>query len=94
MTRSILIALFRTDLRLHDHPILSQCTTTSESLKSVTHVLPLYVFDQQHVEIGGLPGVQKGKGPGYHGARTRVAGFWRTGAFRTKYVGGIFPSLH
>lgn len=84
MTRSILIALLRSDLRLHDHAIFSACRPGSSALPNVTHVVPVYVFDQKYVEVGGITGLTKGKGPGHNGAKTRVAGFWRCGPHRTR----------
>ncbi|PWN34967.1 cryptochrome [Meira miltonrushii] len=90
MTRNILIAFLRNDLRLTDHPIFSQFASSSSQrgLENVTHILPVYVFDQQYIEVGGLNGIKKGKGPGgdQHGARTRVAGFWRTGKPRVQFM--------
>jgi deoxyribodipyrimidine photo-lyase len=84
MTRNVLIALLRADLRLHDHPIFSACSPSSNQLQSVTHVLPVYIFDQKYMEVGGITGIEKGDGPGKDGAKTRVAGFWRCGAHRVK----------
>ncbi len=59
MTRNILIAVLRNDLRLHDHPIFHLCsepTPSNASFKQpITHVLPVYVWDQRHVEISGFP---------------------------------------
>jgi deoxyribodipyrimidine photo-lyase len=87
MTRNILIALLRADLRLHDHPIFSACSSSSDQLKNVTHVLPVYIFDQKYMEVGGINGIQKGDGPGGKGgAKTRVAGFWRCGVHRVRCV--------
>lgn len=92
--RNVLITLLRADLRLHDHPVFAQCalgdgSASSGALASVTHVLPVFVFDQQYVEIGGLKDIQKGPGAGSDaagGARTRVGGFWRCGTHRTRWV--------
>ena len=50
--------------------------------KDVTHVLPLYVFDERFIELSGLPGYER-QGPE---ARTRLGKFWRTGAFRARSV--------
>lgn len=92
MTRNILIAFLRNDLRLTDHPIFSQFASSSSAaqngLENITHILPVYVFDQQYVEVGGLNGIQKGTGAGSdpNGARTRVAGFWRTGKPRVQFL--------
>lgn len=42
--------------------------------------MPLYVFDERFVELSGFPGYER-EGPE---ARTRLCGFWRTGAFRAR----------
>ena len=48
----------------------------------MTHLMPLYVFDERSIELSGLPGYKReGKE-----ARTRVCGFWRTGVFRARSV--------
>lgn len=92
-SRNILIAVLRNDLRLHDHPIFHACSEPSPAgakfSKPVTHVLPVYVWDQRHVEVGGFPGIEKadkeggGKGQDQK-AKTRELGLWRTGIHRTK----------
>lgn len=102
MTRNILITLLRNDLRLHDHPIFHLCSEPTPSntqfKQPLTHVLPVYVWDQRHVEVSGFPGLQKadkngaGKGEKQF-ARTRELGLWRTGVHRTKYVPHLLPSL-
>jgi deoxyribodipyrimidine photo-lyase len=39
------------------------------------------------MEVGGIPGMQKGDGPGgKQGAKTRVAGFWRCGVHRVRFL--------
>ncbi|UTT96905.1 hypothetical protein NDA17_004807 [Ustilago hordei] len=95
MTRNILIALLRNDLRLHDHPILHLCSDPTPSnaqfQQPVTHVLPVYVFDQRHIELSGFPSLIKadrasgGKGSTQF-AKTRQLGLWRTGVHRTKLI--------
>lgn len=55
--------------------------------KDVTHVLPVFVFDERFVELSGLPGYQR-QGPE---ARTRQYKFWRTGAFRARYARVVLP---
>lgn len=85
MAKNILIALLRSDLRLHDHAIFSACRPGGNgALSNVTHVVPVYVFDQEYIEVGGIKGLTKGKGAGHAGAKTRVAGLWRCGPHRTR----------
>lgn len=72
-TRSIAISLLTTTLRVHDSPLLYVPLNSAQ----VTHLLPLFVFDERQIELGGM------EGQGYHKlekgkeARTRVARFWR-----------------
>ncbi len=88
--RNVLIAFLRNDLRLHDHPVFSQCAEPSPSStkfqKPVTHILPVYVFDQRMIEVGGLPGLTKAGKKSNTEARTRLAQFWRTGPPRVRFV--------
>lgn len=96
MTRNILVALFRSDLRLHDNPLIhlaaEQTPSSSSSAwaagtkfrKPITHFLPIYVYDQRAIEVGGLQGIDKGQGG--KEARTRTAGFWRCGEQRARCV--------
>lgn len=58
--------------------------------KQVTHVLPLYVFDERFIELSGLPGYER-TGPE---ARTRLFGFWRTGVFRARSVSSGAESVN
>ncbi|TKY87726.1 hypothetical protein EX895_003307 [Sporisorium graminicola] len=95
MTRNILIAVLRNDLRLHDHPIFHLCSEPSPPStpfkQPVTHVLPIYVYDQRHIEVSGFPSLLKatssggGKGSTQY-AKTRELGLWRTGIHRTKFI--------
>jgi deoxyribodipyrimidine photo-lyase len=50
MKKSILICLFRNDLRLHDHPALSAALNSK-----ATHVLPLYIFDPVFMDLSQVP---------------------------------------
>lgn len=61
---------------VHDQPLLHHI----QHDKDVTHLLPLYVFDERHIELSGLPEYER-EG---EEARTRLFGFWRTGVFRAR----------
>jgi hypothetical protein len=63
---------------LTDNALFHHSHDTSHS--DVTHVLPLFVFDERFIELSGLPGYKR-EGPE---ARTRLCKFWRTGAFRAR----------
>ncbi|KAH7064954.1 DNA photolyase, FAD-binding/Cryptochrome [Macrophomina phaseolina] len=81
----ILIYLLRRDLRLSDNPVFhhlsQQCGSNSSSF---THVLPVYVIPANQVEVSGFlrPGTQSP----YPEARSQVAGFWRCGPHRAKFL--------
>jgi deoxyribodipyrimidine photo-lyase len=93
MPRNILLTVLRSDLRLSDNLLfhLAQEQTPPPSAfpkksnqfrKEVTHLLPIYIYDQRQIEVGGLPGLVKGGKK--EEARTRTAGFWRCGEHRTR----------
>ena len=82
----VLIYLLRRDLRLRDNPIfddISKCF--SHSHQPYTHLLPLYVFAAQQIEVSGFLASGAGKSP-YPEARSNVAGFWRCGPHRAKFL--------
>ncbi|GAA5982277.1 hypothetical protein JCM11641_006247 [Rhodosporidiobolus odoratus] len=81
MGRTVTLTLHRNDLRIHDNALLHHPHASPES-EGVTHVLPLYVFDERFIELGQLPDYQR-QGPE---ARTRLCGFWRTSAFRARFL--------
>jgi len=79
----ILIYLMRRDLRLSDNPIFH---SLSKDNQGFTHLLPLYVFPAQQVEVSGfIPKDSTAKSP-YPEARSPVGAFWRCGPHRTKFV--------
>lgn len=80
--QNILIYLIRRDLRLADNPIFHTLSTNVES--AYTHLLPVYVFPAQQVEVSGL--LEKGKKSPYPEARSAVGGFWRCGPRRAQFL--------
>jgi len=79
----ILIYLMRRDLRLSDNPIFD---SLSKDRQGFTHLLPLYVFPAQQVEVSGfIPKDSTAKSP-YPEARSATGSFWRCGPHRTKFV--------
>lgn len=82
----VLIYLLRRDLRLHDNPILNDISKSfSQSHQPYTHLLPVYVFAAQQIEVSGFLTSEGGKSP-YPEARSNVAGFWRCGPHRAKFL--------
>ncbi|GAA6002635.1 hypothetical protein JCM10207_007604 [Rhodosporidiobolus poonsookiae] len=80
MGRTVILTVHRNDLRLHDNALLH--TPHDQHHQHVTHVLPIYCFDERYVELSGMPGYER-EGPE---ARTRLCGFWRTSAFRARFM--------
>ena len=74
--RRIAIAILRQDLRVHDNAILAGAHQAG------THLLPIYVYDERHIELSGLPNYVR-QGPE---ARTRICKFWRTSVFRARFM--------
>lgn len=85
----ILIYLLRRDLRLSDNPIFHEVAKSFSGQSKFTHLLPIYVFPAQQVEVSGFlepaDQVKQPKSP-YPEARSRVAGFWRCGPHRAKFL--------
>jgi deoxyribodipyrimidine photo-lyase len=87
----ILVYLLRHDLRYSDNPVLHEIQREFEFGSSpFTHLLPIYVFQSHQVEISGFIPVGDEAAPAlqspYPEARSRVAGFWRCGPHRAKFL--------
>ncbi|KFY28274.1 hypothetical protein V493_03012 [Pseudogymnoascus sp. VKM F-4281 (FW-2241)] len=85
MTRpNIIIYLLRRDLRLEDNPIFHAAAT--DAAKTYTHLLPVYAFPAQQIEVSGfIPKDSVEKSP-YPEARSSIGGFWRCGPHRAKFI--------
>ncbi|TVY21868.1 putative mitochondrial cryptochrome DASH [Lachnellula arida] len=82
---NVVIYLHRRDLRVSDHPVLHSLSNAKDH--AFTHLLPLYVFSAEQLEVSGfIPEDAKDKNP-YPKARSRIANFWRCGPHRAKYLG-------
>lgn len=82
----ILIYLLRRDLRFNDNPLLHELSRTfQQSQHPYTHLLPLYIFPAQQVEVSGFLTSSSDKSP-YPEARSNAAGFWRCGPHRAKFL--------
>ncbi|KAK5128990.1 hypothetical protein LTR85_000323 [Meristemomyces frigidus] len=88
MSRAIrvLIYLIRRDLRVADNPILHELARLhAQSQKPFTHVLPVFVFPADQIEVSGFLSSEKEQSP-YPEARSQVGGFWRCGRLRAKFL--------
>ena len=56
-----------------------------ESQATYTHVLPIYVFPAQQIEVSGFLTSDSDRSP-FPDARSNVAGFWRCGPHRAKFL--------
>lgn len=86
----ILIYLLRRDLRLADNPVFTELARLAEqSHRPFTHILPLYIFPAQQIEVSGfLSEGQRGtakKSP-FPDARSAVSGVWRCGPHRARFL--------
>ncbi|KAK5005620.1 hypothetical protein LTR39_005881, partial [Cryomyces antarcticus] len=82
----ILIYIMRRDLRIADNPILSEISRLYQQTKHpFTHLLPIYVFPADQVEVSGFLRPGQHRSP-YPEARSSVGGFWRCGHHRAKFV--------
>ncbi|KAI5371153.1 putative cryptochrome/DNA photolyase class 1, cryptochrome/DNA photolyase, FAD-binding protein [Septoria linicola] len=82
----VLVYLLRRDLRLADNPIFNEVARLNEqSQKPFTHILPVYVFAAEQVEVSGFLSSDQEKSP-YKEARSRVGKFWRCGSHRVTFA--------
>ncbi|KAF2636545.1 cryptochrome [Massarina eburnea CBS 473.64] len=58
---------------------------TKQNAPFFTHFLPVYVFPANQIEVSGFLADPADRSP-YPEARSRVAGLWRTGPHRAKFV--------
>lgn len=80
----VLIYVMRRDLRVSDNPILHAISNMPKEEQNFTHLLPLYVFAAQQVEVSGFIS-KNGQSP-YPEARSKVGSFWRCGPHRAKFT--------
>ena len=82
----VLIYLLRRDLRLSDNPIFNEiCKSLKQSHQPYTHLLPVYVFAAQQLEVSGFLSSPSEKSP-FPEARSQAGGFWRCGPHRAKFL--------
>jgi deoxyribodipyrimidine photo-lyase len=81
-SQTLLIYLMRRDLRLQDNPVFHEITNRTD----FTHLLPVYVFPAQQIEVSGFIPKGSGKKCPYPEARSAVGGFWRCGKHRAKFL--------
>lgn len=63
-----------------------------QDVPAFTHLLPVYVFPANQVEVSGFIPNTTDRSP-YPQARSRIAGVWRTGAHRAKFMAEGFWDL-
>lgn len=82
----VLIYLLRRDLRLADNPILHEISKScQQSQRPYTHVLPVYCFPAQQIDLSGFLSSDSDRSP-YPDARSQAGGFWRCGHHRARFV--------
>ena len=82
----VLIYVLRRDLRLADNPIFHEISRlNSQSQRPFTHLLPVYVFPAEQIEVSGFLRADEQRSP-YPEARGQVSGFWRCGRLRAKFI--------
>jgi deoxyribodipyrimidine photo-lyase len=81
----VLVYLLRRDLRLADNPVFHEISRlNSQSQRPFTHVLPVFVFPAEQVEVSGF--LQPGEKSPYPEARSATGRFWRCGKLRAKFL--------
>lgn len=82
----VLVYILRRDLRVRDNPIFHEVNKlASQSHVPFTHLLPIYIFSAQQIEVSGFLAPGQAKSP-YPEARSPVGGFWRCGHRRAKFL--------
>ncbi len=82
----VLIYLLRRDLRLSDNPVFNEIAKTfQQSQHPYTHLLPVYVFAAQQIEVSGFLSSESERSP-FPEARSSAAGFWRCGPHRATFL--------
>ena len=85
-SNQVLIYLLRRDLRLADNPVFHEISKISSlSKRPFTHVLPLYVFPAQQIEVAGFLSSSELRSP-YPEARSHTGAFWRCGTRRATFI--------
>lgn len=80
---NVLVYLMRRDLRLADNPIFHALSTQHDH--GFTHLLPVYIFQAQQIEVSGFITEHDQKNP-YPEARGQIGGFWRCGPRRATFL--------
>ena len=81
----VLIYLLRRDLRLRDNPIFHEISKNFQQSQPYTHLLPVYIFAAQQIEVSGFLSSENERSP-FPEARSKVAGFWRCGPKRATFL--------
>ncbi|KAI9698566.1 MAG: hypothetical protein M1820_007456 [Bogoriella megaspora] len=82
----VLIYILRRDLRTTDNPVLHEIVQLKKKdSQDFTHLLPIFVFPPDQVEVSGLLRDQTKESP-FPEARSYVGGFWRCGPHRLKFL--------
>ena len=82
----VLIYLLRRDLRLADNPVFNDVSKSfQQSHNPYTHFLPVFIFPAQQIEVSGFLSSDSERSP-FPEARSNVAGFWRCGHHRAKFL--------
>lgn len=82
----VLVYILRRDLRVRDNPIFHEVSKlASQSHVPFTHLLPIYIFSAQQIEVSGFLAPGQAKSP-YPEARSPVGGFWRCGHQRARFL--------
>lgn len=69
-----------------DNPILNEVSKLAQqSQRPFTHLLPVYIFSADQIEVSGFISGSDKKSP-YPEARSQVGGFWRCGTHRAKFI--------
>lgn len=81
---TVLIYVVRHDIRVSDNPVFDAISKAFSSQSEFTHLLVIYVFAAQQIEVSGF--VKESKASPYREARSEIGGFWRCGPHRARFL--------
>ncbi|KAI1122811.1 cryptochrome [Nemania abortiva] len=79
---NVLIYIVRHDLRVADNPILDHLASSTDH--NFTHLLPVHIISPYQIEVSGF--LQDGAKSPFPEARSQIAGFWRCGPHRARFI--------
>jgi deoxyribodipyrimidine photo-lyase len=82
---SLQSSIAESSAELSDTPSREDSLVSTQDEPYFTHFLPVYIFPANQIEVSGFLADSTQRNP-YPEARSRIAGLWRTGVHRAKFM--------